>query len=117
MKVLVCGGREFTDWPLLDKALTRVHNEKGPITLIINGDARGADKASSVWAEKHNISTALFPAEWGKYGTKAGPIRNSFMLEKCPPDVVVAFPGGAGTADMVKKAKDANVPVWEVKNG
>ncbi len=117
MKVLVCGGRKFNDYHLLDRALTRLHKEKGPIKLIVNGDALGADKASTVWAERNNISVAIFPAEWKRYGKSAGPRRNASMLRQTSPDCVVCFQGGHGTADMVMKARDANIPVWEVKNG
>jgi hypothetical protein len=45
-----------------------------------------------------------FPANWKVYGRAAGPIRNMKMLLEGKPDLVVAFPGGIGTADMVKKA-------------
>lgn len=38
----------------------------------------------------------------------AGPIRNSFMLA-LGPDLVLAFPGGRGTADMVRQASEAGV--------
>ncbi len=51
------------------------------------------------------------PAEWSKYGRRAGPIRNKQMLDVGKPHLVVAFPGGAGTANMVKQAKAAGVPI------
>ena len=47
--------------------------------------------------------------DWKKYGKKAGPLRNQQMLEEGKPDLVVAFPGGNGTADMVRRAKKANI--------
>lgn len=48
---------------------------------------------------------------WKDHGKAAGPIRNQLMLDDFKPDLVVAFPGGKGTADMVKKAQDAGVTV------
>jgi hypothetical protein len=36
------------------------------------------------------------------------------MLEEGKPDLVVAFPGGTGTANMVKQARAAGVEVLEV---
>ena len=44
----------------------------------------------------------------------AGPERNARMLAEGRPDLVVAFPGGTGTADMVRRAKAAGVRVVEV---
>jgi len=43
-----------------------------------------------------------FPqGEWDELGKKAGPLRNQRMLDEGKPDLVVAFPGGGGTKDMV----------------
>lgn len=36
------------------------------------------------------------------------------MLDLAKPDVVVAFKGGRGTADMVRRAREAGVKVIEV---
>jgi predicted Rossmann-fold nucleotide-binding protein len=33
------------------------------------------------------------------------------MLSEGKPDLVIAFPGGRGTADMIRQAKEAGVPV------
>jgi ABC-type sugar transport system substrate-binding protein len=38
------------------------------------------------------------------------------MLDEGKPDIVVAFPGGTGTADMVRRARKAGVVVIEVTN-
>lgn len=48
-------------------------------------------------------------------GKAAGPIRNQRMLDDGKPDRVLAFPGGRGTANMVKLAKAAGVPVHEIR--
>jgi predicted Rossmann-fold nucleotide-binding protein len=40
----------------------------------------------------------------------AGPIRNRLMLD-LGAHAVLAFPGGAGTANMVRIAQEADVPV------
>ncbi len=49
-------------------------------------------------------------AKWETYGKAAGPIRNREMLLNLPA-LVVAFPGGKGTADMVRQAERAGIPV------
>ena len=58
------------------------------------------------------VSYAPNPARWAELGRRAGPIRNQEMLDLWVPDGVVAFPGGAGTADMVARARAACVTVW-----
>jgi hypothetical protein len=56
----------------------------------------------------------MFPADWEKYGKAAGPIRNQQILVEGKPDLVVAFQGGRGTANMVSRAQQAGVPVVEI---
>ena len=113
MIILVCGGRDFHDLELLDATLTRVHlHSDTPIRLLIEGDCRGADRMARGWALTKGIHYATIPALWYFYGTSAGPKRNAVMLE-LPVDAGVAFPGGRGTADMVRKLKAKNIPVIE----
>lgn len=109
MKVLVCGGREFQDWPALRMLLDAQH-EGAPITLLIHGDAVGADRLAGKWARTRRVTVKAFPANWERDGKAAGPIRNSAMLLEGP-ELVIAFPGGKGTADMIRKAIKAGVPV------
>ena len=111
MKVLVCGGRDFDDAMTLGSWLGGVHNKAG-ITLLIEGGARGADFMARKFAEWQKIPVKTFKADWA-LGKKAGPIRNRKMLEEGKPDLVVAFQGGAGTANMIKQARDAGVRVIE----
>ena len=126
-RVLVCGGRNYADWRLVCKTL----DELKP-TVIIQGGATGADALADRWANMHGIERLRYPAAWRDlkavplvlrynrfglghaYNAAAGTIRNAKMLAEGKPDIVVAFPGGKGTADMVAKARAANVPVLEV---
>lgn len=111
MRVLVCGCRDFNDPMTLGSWLGGIHKNNGPITLIIEGGSSGADYMARKFAERQGIPVRTFDAEWGKYGKSAGPIRNRQMLVEGKPDLVVAFEGGAGTADMVKQARRAGVKV------
>lgn len=113
MRVLVCGGRDFTDVFLLADKLAKLHGER-PISTIIHGGARGADSLAETWAAYNDIDVEMYPADWKKHGRSAGPLRNAQMLLEGKPDLVVAFPGGRGTADMVSRAKAAGVKVVEV---
>lgn len=112
MRVLVCGGRNYEDKALVDEVLS--HCE---LTVLIHGDCpTGVDRLVDEWARSQDeyIHIEQYPADWKKYGRPAGPIRNQQMLNEGKPDLVIAFPGGRGTADMVRRAKAEGVEVHEV---
>lgn len=128
-RVLVCGGRYYgtttTDdgykvpnraqVAKLNSVLNEILKEFGEI-LIIHGAAKGADSLAGKWASANNIEQISFPAQWDKYGKAAGFLRNTEMLEKGKPDLVVAFTGGTGTAMMCKIATNAGVSVRRIVN-
>jgi len=62
------------------------------------------------WASNNGIEVVVCPANWKQYGRREGPIRNREMLELAP-DLLVAFPGGRGTADMVTAAEQKGIPI------
>lgn len=113
LRVLVCGGRKFADMPLLFHTLDGL-NAEHPIAVIIEGAARGADSLARLWAKARHVRVEEFPADWRRHGKMAGPLRNTQMLKEGKPDLVVAFPGDAGTMDMVDKAARAKVRVLEI---
>ena len=124
-RLLVCGGREYADrdkvYNVLDEFSIRYSSNWVPndnwlpsdITTI-SGAAKGADRIAIDWATVNYARLEEYPANWADHGKSAGYIRNRQMLEEGKPDVVIAFPGGRGTAMMVKLAKDAGVPVYEI---
>ena len=113
MRVLVCGGRKYNNEIRLYSVLGKMHRERG-IEAVINGAAPGADTLAVKWAIANGINTITYAAEWDKHGRAAGPKRNQAMLEGEKPDSVVAFPGGRGTADMVRRARAAGITVVEI---
>lgn len=118
MKVLVCGGRDFTHYEDVGRVLDRLNADR-PIRMVIHGNARGADSCASVWAirqRRKGVFNVPVPAQWSKFGKAAGPKRNQKMLGM-KPDLVIAFPGGRGTADMVRRATAAGVEVIEIPRG
>lgn len=110
IKVLVCGGRKFND-PLTFGSWMYEIQKEDSISEIIHGGAEGADWHAGKYAEWQGIPVKVYPADWKKHGRAAGPIRNAEMLEDSKPDLVLAFEGGRGTADMVRRAKEAGVRV------
>ena len=86
MRLAIIGSREFNNKKLLtDSLLPYLFNT----TLVVSGGARGADKMGEDWAKSHGIDTLIFPAEWDKYGKRAGFIRNEDIIKNA--DFVIAF--------------------------
>ncbi|MET3481494.1 DUF2493 domain-containing protein [Methylobacterium sp. 1973] len=107
-------------------ALAKFDSLRG-IQLVIHGAASGADGMAAEWAADNGIEVRAFPADWQdtshpdariktlpngrRYDANAGPRRNRRMLREGQPDVVIAFKGGKGTADMIAAATEAGVEV------
>lgn len=141
MRVLVCGGRNYGEVPVgfrqmqpsqeYNRALRRAEDERTYLfqmlnelsprpTVIIHGAASGADSWAKRWAEVSRIPHEPYKADWYPNGSKvldysAGPRRNQQMIDEGKPELVVAFPGGKGTADMVSRARAANITVREIR--
>ena len=114
MNVGVVGSRSFNDYPLLEKTLNNIIENKEDVT-IVSGGASGADSWAEVYSIKHNCQLKVFEAEWDKYGKKAGMIRNKTIVEES--DLIVAFWDGQskGTANTIQEAKKQNVDVKIVR--
>lgn len=113
MKLLVCGGRDYKDRERVFDVLDRFHG-KTKITVLIHGNANGADSLADEWAQSRGVQPARCPALWAYYHKSnpkaAGAIRNKAMLTLAP-DQVIAFPGGRGTENMIRLAKEAGIHV------
>lgn len=110
VRIVVTGGREFSDRELLTRTLDAYR-----IVELAQGGARGADRLAKEYAESNGIPVVTFDADWKQFRNAAGPMRNLRMLQHFRPDLVVAFPGGVGTADCVQKARRLGftvVTVW-----
>lgn len=116
MKLIVCGGRYYNAYPLIEYVLNGLHATYG-ITEIVHGNATGADECGKDWALKYGIPEKAFKANW--YPDKknldrgAGPKRNQLMAEYA--DGCVAFPGGDGTRDMVNRAIKRQMQFWDFR--
>lgn len=110
--VIVCGGRNYADRDRVYEVLDVIHANL-PIDFIVHGCALGADKLANDWAREHGVDRLEYPADWRIHGRGAGPIRNQLMAD-AGAALCVAFPGGRGTADMVRRATAAGIPVQVV---
>lgn len=130
--VLCCGDRNWNNYNRILKTLMQFH-EKHRISYVIEGGASGADILSKKAAQSMGIQVIECPANWDFYKKAAGPVRNTKQLELLcmlhnlgtlgmDEDVkvaVIAFHSdiehSKGTADMVNRAKKANVKVRIIK--
>lgn len=121
-KMLVCGGRDYADVPWIWLNLDRIDNER-KVQCIIDGAQSKYDPSRGMigtdyWAHQWALARARkcdrFPADWDTHNKSAGPRRNQQMVDEGQPDFVVAFPGGAGTADMINRARAAGIEVIEI---
>lgn len=126
-KILVCGGRDFSDYNKLSHILDALCLERGwttppstdgnwlPDVIVISGKARGADTLAIDWAAVNWCEVWEYPADWQRCGKSAGYIRNKQMLQEGKPTLVVAFPGGRGTANMVTIAEQEGIEVIKIE--
>ena len=116
-RVLVCGGRDFNRPEVVHSALEAIEGMCAHLELemvVIHGACpRGADAA--VRSCRASFWVMPYRADWKAHGRAAGPIRNQQMIDEAHPDMVLAFPGGRGTADMVRRARKANIRVVEIE--
>ena len=109
--IVVTGGREWDNPVVVEGALT-VHGSKGD--TLIHGNCRGLDRQAGAIAKNLGFIVDSMPAEWGRYGKGAGPIRNRQMLDR-QPDLVLSFhpnlEQSRGTKDCVEEAIRRGIPV------
>lgn len=114
MRVLVCGGRDYDDATMVCGILDGI-NRSTPISILIQGGASGADMIAREWCGTREVPYDNYGADWNAHGRAAGPLRNQRMIDEGKPDLVVAFPGGRGTADMVRRARMAGLDIVQVQ--
>ena len=111
MKLIIAGSRSITSIEIIEEA---IHNSgwRNEITEVVSGYANGVDKLGEMWAEKNSIPIRRFPANWKKYGRKAGSIRNKEMSEYGDKLIAIWDGNSTGTIDMVKQMKIAEKLVY-----
>lgn len=126
MRVLVCGSRHSEQKDFIWERLDKFH-AKTPITVLIEGGQRkfrgqgktrrhvgGVDYWAYMWGHKNMLKVITERADWTRFGKGAGPIRNLSMIVKHTPELVIAFPGGSGTANMVRQAREHKISVQKI---
>lgn len=110
VRLLVFGDRNWEDYDMILEEVRRRNPD-----VVIEGEARGADKLGRRAAEELGIPFVPFPAEWNRYGNGAGPIRNQQMLDEGKPTEAIGFhddlKNSRGSRDMWKRLRQAKIPV------
>lgn len=112
-KILVCGSRNFENEFMASIWIDAyVKKMIPPGSIVMHGNARGADRIAAESAERHGSETVPFDADWKKHGNRAGILRNIEMLN-AKPDRVVAFHNGKskGTKFTIDEARERGIPV------
>lgn len=85
------------------------HIRSTKATHLVSGGASGADSMAEAWAKENNMRIDVFKADW-TLGKKAGPIRNTRIVENSVAVLAFVHPDSRGTWDTINKAKSAGKP-------
>ncbi len=119
MKIIIAGSRTITDYDIVFDALfhfcwdNKLELEgKLNVPEIVSGHAKGVDIIGEKIAKNHNLKVTIFPADWNKYGKRAGYLRNEQMADYA--DALIAIWDGKskGTKHMIDIAKRKGLKVY-----
>jgi hypothetical protein len=115
VRIIVTGGRAFTDAALVGKVLDAFFMPE----IAVGDYPGGVDELVAEWAKRMSIVPTVHraysgPDSWEVHGKAAGGMRNQRMVD-AGADLCIAFPGGKGTDNCAKKARKAGIPVLRVE--
>ena len=119
-RVIIAGSRDMADYEAAKKAIGEAFSEigGGAQVRIVSGHCRGADILGERYAREHGLELAVFPAEWNRYGRRAGFIRNTRMAEFASEEgiegALIAFWDGQsrGTKMMIDIAEKKGIDAY-----
>lgn len=107
MKTIIAGSRDITDYKLVEEAVNEADWE---VTGVVSGGARGVDILAVEYAGNNNLICSVYPADWEKYGKRAGYLRNCQMADQA--EALIAITNGSkGTGHMINIAKERGLKV------
>lgn len=77
MKVIIAGSRGIEDYRLVEEA---VRQAGFAVSEVVSGTARGVDRLGEMWGVRHGVPVRRFPADWARYGKRAGMVRNTAVV-------------------------------------
>lgn len=109
MKLAIIGSRTFEDYDLLCSSI-RANYNIDDIEAIVSGAAKGADSLGAKFAHDNEIPLMEFPAEWKKYGKRAGFIRNHDIIKNCTHCIAFWDGESHGTQHSISLCQEQNKP-------
>lgn len=122
MKILTAGSRTWEgiwgEWRIqvvLNRLLLTAAALDSPLRLMNGACPQGADAIVKRWADRRLVPLDEFPAEWLKYGNRAGLMRNEYMVN-LGADMCVAFlrNNSRGTQNTIDLARAVGIPTFVV---
>lgn len=108
--LLVTGSRFYSRGEMVWGALEQVRSRHPGLHLLVGDCPTGVDAMALAWAREQGVPVQVVEADWKQYGRAAGPKRNEVMAKRRP-NLVLVFPGGAGTTDMLRRARRRKLPI------
>lgn len=107
MNYAIVGSRGFNNYAMLKVVCNKLVCSTD---TIISGGAKGADSLGKQYATEYKLNYIEFPADWDKYGKRAGYIRNQEIIDNS--DFVIAFWDAVspGTKHSIELAKINKIP-------
>lgn len=135
LRIIIAGGRDFDDYQMMKteslkeitsivKAATGQSKVKKETITIVSGSANGADKLGEKFSSEFGLQLKCFPANWDRYGRRAGYMRNVEMAEYAVDKenheaygALIAFWDGQskGTKHMIDTAKKSGIDVHVIR--
>ena len=116
-KDIIAGSRGFSNYKLLREQCNKFLREKRKTSniIVVSGHARGADTLGEKYAQDEGFTLEIYPAQWKKFGKRAGYRRNEQMAEVA--DALIAFWDGSskGTKHMIDIMNEKNLLVRVVE--
>ncbi|MGP0016013.1 DUF2493 domain-containing protein [Pseudomonas sp.] len=110
MRVLICAGRYYLNAAMCRKVLEAYHQTR-KISVLIHGGNQFLGSEVEDWARENGTHLVRYPSNWQLYGKQAERRRNQFMLMDSEPDLVIAFPGGHDTEELVSRARAMGIGI------
>ena len=109
MRLLICGGRHFDNAARIEAELSALHVASF-ISVIIHGGLPGIGGAAEAWARRNKVHVIRYPANFS-LGKSGDATRDEFMLADSRAEMLLVFPGGRRTAELLREARRKLVPV------
>ena len=107
--VVFSGGQEWHDFQQLYDRLDQIKTRIPHMTLCTTAQRKGCDAIAAAWASSRNVTVVAFTPQTGRYGSRAGFVRNE-QLAKLQPVEAIVCQGSGLQSNLLQVLKEARVP-------